>query len=404
MNRNCDIRINKISIISLTLWLYAIAAVVTDEGSMLMKLSRVVLIGVFFIYLILKKELRNNGYILCMGAFCIIAICSANWAINKAYANAMGKTLLINLVCMYALFYIIDGRKERLEEVLKALVVAPLFLEFRVIVTGGIFAFSSSRKTGNINGNTVGVCAAFAICFAIYFILKGKKVQWFRIMAIVNLMVVILSSSRKAILCFLIPVAMIYVFDNRDNIVKNASKIIMVFFIGLVGYYALLHVPFLYSMAGHRIESMVAGLFGTNAIVDSSTATRLNLIQWGIEWFQDRKWLGYGIDNYRFVLHFYHPNWSLAYYAHNNYVELLVDVGLIGTIIYYFNYIWMLIAGIRNVRKITKPELLFIGILVALIISEYGLVTYYDKYVQVILILIWMIIQPLRDRKQKVER
>ena len=173
LNRICDIRINKISIISTTLWLYAIAAVVTDEGSMLMKLSRVILIGVFFIYLLLKKELRKNGYILCMGVFCIVAICSANWAINKAYANAMGKTLLINLICMYALFFIIDGKKERIEEVLKALVVAPLFLEFRVIVTGGVFAFSSSRKTGNINGNTVGVCAAFAICFAIYFILKS---------------------------------------------------------------------------------------------------------------------------------------------------------------------------------------------------------------------------------------
>lgn len=134
-----------------------------------MKLARVILIGVFAIYLLLKKEFRNNNYILCMGVFCLIAISSTNWAINKVYANAMGKTLLINLVCMYALFFIVDRKKERIEEVLKALVVAPLFLELRVIVTGGIFAFSSSRKTGNINGNTVGVCAAFAICFAIYF-------------------------------------------------------------------------------------------------------------------------------------------------------------------------------------------------------------------------------------------
>lgn len=93
MNRSCDIRINKISIVSLTLWLYAIAAVVTDEGSMLMKLARVILIGVFAIYLLLKKEFRNNNYILCMGVFCLIAISSTNWAINKVHANAMGKTL-----------------------------------------------------------------------------------------------------------------------------------------------------------------------------------------------------------------------------------------------------------------------------------------------------------------------
>ena len=220
-------------------------------------------------------------------------------------------------------------------------------------------------------------------------------------LAIANLLVVILSSSRKAILCFLIPIAILYIFDNKDNIVKNAGKIVFALFVGIIGYYALLHVPFLYSMAGHRIESMIAGMLGTDTLVDSSTSTRLNLIQWGLEWFRERKWLGYGIDNYRFVLHSFHSNWSLAYYAHNNYVELLVDVGLIGTIAYYFNYIRMLVISIGNIRKITKTELLFIGLLIALLISEYGLVTYYDKYVQIVLVIIWMYIEPLRDRSYR---
>ena len=57
----------------------------------------------------------------------------------------------------------------------------------------------------------------------------------------------------------------------------------------------------------------------------------------------------------------------------------------------------MLGSSARNVRKITKQELLFIGILVAIMISEYGLVTYYDKYIQVILLLIWMIIETLKE-------
>jgi len=57
----------------------------------------------------------------------------------------------------------------------------------------------------------------------------------------------------------------------------------------------------------------------------------------------------------------------------------------------------MLVSSARNVRKITKQELLFIGILVAIMISEYGLVTYYDKYIQVILLLIWMIIETLKE-------
>lgn len=398
MEESYDLKIGRISIISITLYIYAVASVATDEGSTLMKLSRALLIGTFLIHLCFKKKFWLNSYITNMMFFCLIAVFSIKWSINRSYASAMGTTLIVNLICIYALFNIIDGKKERLEELLKAFVIAPLFLELRVIGIGGIFAFSTQRKAGNINGNTVGVCAAFAICFAVYFIMQGQRKQWFYTMGLANLLIVILSSSRKAIFCFLIPLALLYIFNNKDNIVKNIGKIAIVLCIGILGYYFLVNIPFLYSMAGHRIESMISGLFGTDTtVVDSSTSTRLNLIQWGIEWFKKRAWLGYGIDNYRFVLHSYHPNWSLAYYAHNNYIELLVDVGIVGTLVYYLNYVRILLTFIKNIQKITNVELLFIGILVALMVSEYGLVTYYDKYIQILLLIIWMFIKPMRN-------
>lgn len=42
-------------------------------------------------------------------------------------------------------------------------------------------------------------------------------------------------------------------------------------------------------------------------------------------------------------------------YAHNNYVELLVDLGLVGTVAYYYIYVSALIKGIKLKKESNYP-------------------------------------------------
>lgn len=143
---------------------------------------------------------------------------------------------------------------------------------------------------------------------------------------------------------------------------------------------------------------MVAMILGDTSAADASSMTRFRLIAWGMEWFREKPWTGHGMDNYRMVLHQYHPDYPLSYYAHNNYVELLVDGGIIGLILYYWNYVAVFIRGIKYRKNIEKNDMVFIGMLLALMINEYGLVSYYDKYIQILFALIWVVIEMLKRK------
>lgn len=395
--------LRRINIINVVLIIYILCAIITDEGTPVMQLGRLILIGTFGMSILKRKKLKVNIYIIWLFLFWIFATISIEWAQNKTLARAMSKTLLINMLCMYALLYLIDYRKDRLYIVLKTCIFAPVLLEIRVIVSGGIFAFSNARSIGGISGNTLGLCAAFGACIAIYFIMIKENKYLYPLLFIINLIVVVLSSSRKALFFVCIPILFVYIFNHKDNFMKTARKIIFaVLLIGIV-YFAIINIPILYDMVGHRIESMIAMLLGNTSAADASSITRFRLISWGMEWHKQKPLVGYGIDNYRAVLQIYHPDYPSSYYAHNNYVELLVDVGIVGLVLYYWNYILIFIRGIRYRNKITNYEILFLGMLVALMINEYGLVSYYNKYIQILFLLIWIVMDVLKRSKKNCQ-
>ena len=78
--------------------------------------------------------------------------------------------------------------------------------------------------------------------------------------------------------------------------------------------------------------SLVTG----RGIADSSSILRSKYISVGIDAFKESPVIGYGIDNYRYIN--LRDSGHLTY-SHNNFVEMLVGVGGIGFLIYYFYYI-----------------------------------------------------------------
>lgn len=384
-------KVRKINLINLTLIIYVFCAIAADEGSIVMKAARLLLIGVFFLYLLCRKKVRICQYLISLFTFFLFATFSITWAESKEYAFTMTKTLLINALCMCSLFNLIADKQKRIDIVLNCFVIAPLLLEIRVIISSGVFAFLDSRLAGTINGNTIGLCAAFGGIVAIYYWIQNKDRGFYTFFLGVNILITILSASRKALFCICIPVGILYVSNRKDALIKHIGKLIFLAFVGILGYFAIMYIPILYDLIGSRIEGMFKMIMGYKSIADASSASRFKLISWGIEWFKQRPWLGYGIDNYRIVLVKHHPDWPIEYYAHNNYVELLVDVGIIGLVLYYWNYIAILIQSIKYRKYINNKNLLIIGILFALMISEYAIVTYYDKYIQIFLLMIWII-------------
>lgn len=392
-------RIKKTDIYSLVLCLYIGCTVVTDTGSMPMKLVRVVLAGVWGLKILFDKKVKFSAYALRMMPFCVFAALSVLWADNTEFAADMGQTLVINVVCICAVIELIDGRKEQVDLALKTMAIAPLLLEVRVIMAGGLFAYMNDRWAGTISGNVVGLCAAFGACIALYYFVRGVKA--YGLLFLVNVAIVALSASRKALICVCIPFVFLYLFDTKIDVQKRRARFAALAFVGMVGMWMIMCIPFLYDLIGSRIEGMLAMMVGNKAVADPSARSRSQLISWGFDWFAERPLMGFGIDNYRYVLHSRHSNWSIEYYAHNNYVELLVDTGIIGVILYYWNYAQILAQFIKNGRRVDNAALVIVGLFVALVIDEWALVSYFDKYVQALLAVIWCFALQLQDSGEK---
>ena len=88
--------------------------------------------------------------------------------------------------------------------------------------------------------------------------------------------------------------------------------------------------------------------------------------------------LGYGLNNY----HLFH--WS-GVYSHNNYIEVLVSLGIIGFIIYYSIFINSATVLIKK-REYLKPIhfLLAFSILSSFVFG-YGMVQFYSKGIWILM-------------------
>lgn len=107
-----------------------------------------------------------------------------------------------------------------------------------------------------------------------------------------------------------------------------------------------------------------------------------------------------GLSNFKALCAVYR-SWGSVYYAHNNYVELLVDCGIVGTLIYYSLHIKLLWTGILNWKKMDKEQLMFLGMLLSMIICDYGMVTYFDIFSQLMLVLVYVSFSNLQHIKMQ---
>lgn len=371
----------------------------------MLKIVKVFFAGICLVHIIAKKKVYIDKYILWMMVFTFFCGLSINWAISKENAKTMLSTLILNNICIFLIINLVYEDKSRIKLIINSIIFSSIALGLRIAIEYGPFVFASGGRGGGngmMSANTIGMVASIASVLCVYCFKNQEKYRiLYMIALIMNLIIMILSGSRKAILFFLIPIIIYYILNSK-NILATIRKIIISVVICISAFMMLMKIPFLYDNVGYRVETMINGFLGEGES-DASTNMRLAMVEWGMEWFKDRPYFGYGINNYKTLLGTKNTSYGAeGVYAHNNYVELLVDVGIIGTLIYYYIYIVILKNGIKKWKNINTLQILMIGIMVACIINEYGNVSYIGKFNQLILMLSWVILYD-KEKNKKLE-
>lgn len=380
-------KISLSTLIKYLIYLYIFILVTSvSTGTMPVKVIRVVLTAALVFYILRSKAFKFNFYITWAVVFLLYNVVMTQFASYKNYAVEYTATLLYILIINIGVCFFMM-KHDAMVGMIKAFIFSTIVEAATTFGRNGLMVFLTARRTDEGSANTLGFYAAMAFILSLILFrkFKGKNQRYiYGIACFLCAMIALLSASRKAIIYAVVPLVVYWIFSSK-NPIKSFRNTIIALATVVIGYYALMHIPFIYNLLGQRVQSMVAGFLG--GATDASTSTRLRLIEAGMLWFRQEPWFGYGLANYSAM------NWAIRgsiYYAHNNYVELLVDCGIMGTIIYYWLYINIILIAVKNKLMDRKVKGFIIGIVLSYIIGDYGMVSYNFAIFQLILMCLYV--------------
>ena len=342
-------------------------------------------VGFFlFIGLSLAKviiRLRYDGVVNVPGvcwwylAFALFSLASVLWARSPVSAvNVMSRMVQILAVvfCMAQSYATKHGFERCLKTVCRAGIFCTLYIFIKTPFSdwfNGRLGYAATGQNVNILSLIIEMCMVMTLYYAIY-----QKKRIYYVFAFIEFAAIVLSGSRKSVLVALFAFIVLYVI--KDKSYKTVLRLLFAVALAAAAMYAVMNVDVLYSAIGRRFESMLE-YFQTDS-GDYSIYARNLFITYARQFFLESPWFGSGISNFIYKIG---TEIGIYAYAHNNYYELLVDVGLVGFSIYYSFYVYILVKLVKIIAKYGDSlAKVMLTLMISLMICEYGIVVYYYVY------------------------
>lgn len=225
----------------------------------------------------------------------------------------------------------------------------------------------------NYNTYTTPLCLAFIIS-AYYSLSKKKKMMLLPMMILAA--VSVLAGSRKTIV--VLPVIIVLYLVNQSNIKDCVKGILGAIVLVAVLVGVIMNVEFLSGIKESLLNAIKAYLFGETENIGNSAEGRMYLIDTAMEVWFEHPILGIGWNNFRYCN-------ELGLYSHNNYVETLACLGIVGFILYYCQHIRACLLTFTRKNYLSK---LILGILIGILIMEIGTIPLYSREPMMIYLII----------------
>jgi O-antigen ligase len=339
-----------------------------------------------------RFQVYFDNYSLWIIGFTFLGLTSAIWAITPAFVYTTIKSMVVHIVIFVLLKSSIRTKKD-VEFLLKLLLVACVINAVYLFFANMEMFTEQTQEIGDRlgtqegwNANSVGMMTSVGAILALYFYRnikkkKGKLLKFLLILAIVFLAVLsLLTGSRKAVIILMGGIAA-YIFLSSKG--KRIRALLFCILVILLLWYVVMEVPYFYSTAGWRIEAFLSQFTGEGEL-DSSTKARQTLIAAAVDAWLQKPIFGHGLDCFRY---FGQIATGRNYYAHNNYLEILADLGIVGLVTYYGAYLHIFIQSWR--KRADKLSLLFFVLICVMLVTEYACVTYESVFFGTLIVLMF---------------
>lgn len=327
-----------------------------------------IILGIFFI-----KKIKMNFYFFWCLVILILFFISNIRAENLIASRIIYYYFMKNLLVGYMLINIIKTRNG-LEKIMRSYIYAGVILIIRILM---IFPFQDLGKIrlnipdAGFNANVLALNWGVSLIFLLYFIHKSKKKLDIVYLFFIIIMI-ILTESRKGIILMLLGIISypLLLSKNKKCLLK---RIIIFFTLGIIILYISSKSDLISEKILNRFFLLIEKLLGNTQVIDQSAEVREEMIKEGIALIKNKVFLGYGLGEFSLYSKY-------GTYSHNNYIELLVGVGIIGTFFYYLIYIYLIFKS-RVILKLKEKRIIpFLIITLMLFILDLGLVSYAERF------------------------
>ena len=376
-------------ILFIVLVLYIASLIVFDLSSNVIysNILNIVLWGFFLLFMVTEKnyKLPVNNLLLSYLAFTAFSFSSVFWAVDFDLAFNYSMRLLIasiNLMVLYSIFV-----HYKIQNAILYGILLGAFYNYMIafgVITVHYETYEFGRFMGSVgNSNKLAKVMLISIFTAIVLLSYSNLKLYMRMYAslsiLLSLFVIFLTVSKKAMVLapLLLLTTITFKHLKMKNIVIAVMALIVVFEV-LIHYIDMDFMTEIYELTLKRVEGLTNLLTGGTG--DASSMERETLIVEGIDAFGNNPLLGNGLNNFRLFF---------GKYAHNNYIELLVGVGLIGTMLFYAFYMFIF----KSIRKMPTSivKRYFYTMVFILLAMDFATVSYYNKLVLFTLLYIYFV-------------
>lgn len=333
--------------------------------------TKVVFAILLFLYvtkLLIIKEIKLDRSILVLsifGLYCVFSSITGNVDSNIS-------SIIFSILTCY-IYSQCFSKEEDIEKFFKTCIFGGYLLLFLLIVkSGSILALVNAIRSDFltdvlIQKNILAYIMAVitVICFFFSNVMKRKVYYYIMILPVLMLLA---TGSRRALISLILGIVILSILEgNGIKKIKN----LMLASIVIIIIRELLDVAFFSSM-NQRLSTLIQGLVG-NTGFSASDESRFSMIKLGLDMFFEKPLLGHGAGAFKETSGF-------GKYSHNNYIELLVNFGMVGFCLYYYVIISKLKTALRGIYFGKTIEKLFLTLLIVRLFSDFGNVSYYDKF------------------------
>ncbi|WP_026894267.1 O-antigen ligase family protein [Clostridiisalibacter paucivorans] len=343
-------------------------------------------IGILFFIRSVQGKLVINRYIIWLTMFIFLLVSSLLWTKNIEYTFGYIKNGVLIIITLGYISNLVKTKKE-LFEIISIFVYAAAINALFIILLIDFSSLGLSRLRIIFDGyewnaNRIGTLMALATYANIVIrnqntIKINKNFNSF--LALVFSVIALISGSRQAFFVLVFsPLMYLYLLNKRKRIKYILIGSISMYFL----FFIVMNNQALFNMIGMRIQSLLSIFLSVESksqAVQYSDEVRLLMMRFGLKEFMNNPIIGHGMGSYKVL---YGLNFGREMYAHNNYIELLVGLGMTGFIVYYYILVNIVKQSLRYIKKgscLVLFSLITTFTLLVLDIGSIGVSSYYSQ-------------------------